>query len=64
MESSNLNKMASLKEPFDEYKKVLQQHCYNQDWMKNGGLILWSAVAFCEMSKTSWVAGKLQKEGD
>ena len=31
--------MASLKEPFDEKKKV-QQYCYNQNWMKDGGLIL------------------------
>ena len=27
--------------------------------MKNGGLILWSAIVFCEMSKTSWQTGKL-----
>ena len=27
--------------------------------MKNGGLILWNAVAFCGMFKTSWQMGKL-----
>ena len=32
--------MATLKEPFDEQRKVRQQYCYNQDWMKGGGLIL------------------------
>ena len=26
--------------------------------MKDGGLILWNAVAFCEMSKTCWQTGK------
>ena len=25
--------------------------------MKSGGLILWNAVAICEMSKTSWQMG-------
>ena len=34
-------------------------YCYNQDWMKNGGLILWNAIATCEMSETSWRMGKL-----
>ena len=29
--------MASLTEPFEEQKKVLQQYCYKQDWMKGGG---------------------------
>ena len=32
--------------------------------MKNGGLILWSAIAVCEMSKTSWQMGKLPVKGD
>ena len=32
--------------------------------MKNGGLILWNAVAICEMSKTSWQMGKLFVKGD
>ena len=27
-------------------------------WMKNGGLILWNAIAICERSKTSWRIGK------
>ena len=50
--------------PFDEYKKVLQQHCHNQDWMKDGGLILWNGIAICEMSKTSWLTGKLRMKDD
>ena len=46
--------MATLKEPFDDQKKALQQFCYSQDRMKGGGPILWKAIAICEMSKTSW----------
>ena len=56
--------MASLKEPSDEQRKVRQQYCYSQDWMNNGGLILWNAVAICEMSKTSWQMGKLRTNDD
>ena len=26
--------------------------------MKNGGLILWHAIAICDMFKTSWQMGK------
>ena len=40
-------------------EKELQQYCYNQHWMKSGRLILWNAIAICEMSKTSWQIGKL-----
>ena len=29
--------------------------------MKNGGPILWNAIAICEMYKTSWQMGKLRK---
>ena len=32
--------------------------------MKNGGLILWNAIAICEMSKTSWQKGKLLMKDD
>ena len=32
--------------------------------MNNGGLVLWTAIAFCEMSKTSWQMGKLVMNGD
>ena len=49
---------------YEEWKKVLQQYCYKQDWMKNGGLILWNAIAICEMSKTSWQKGKLLMKDD
>ena len=54
--------MALLKELFDVWKKEHQQHCYNRDRMKNGGLILWKAVAICEVSKTSWQMGLLFKD--
>ena len=47
---------------FEEWKKVLQQYCYKQDWMKNGGLIPWNAIAICEISKTSWQKGKTPYE--
>ena len=30
--------------------------------MKNGGLTLWSALAICEMVKTSWQMGELPHE--
>ena len=52
------------KQLFDDCKKVLQQYCYNQDWMKNGGLIPWNVTAICEMSKTSWQMGKHRMKGD
>ena len=32
--------------------------------MKNGGLILWNAVAICEMSKISWQTRKLLMKED
>ena len=32
--------------------------------MKNGGLILWNAIAVCEMSKTSWQIGNHLANGD
>ena len=40
------------------------QYCCNPAWRKNGGLVLWSAVAICEMSKTSWQMGKHLMNGD
>ena len=55
MESSNLN-TSSIRD--GECKKELQQYCYNQAWMKDGGLVVWNAIAICEMSKTSWQMGK------
>ena len=39
-------------------------YCCNQAWMKNGGLILWNAIAICVVSKTSWQMGKLLMNGD
>ena len=50
--------MALLTELYDLWEKELQQHCYNQDWMKSGGLIRWNAVAGCETSKTSCLTGR------
>ena len=41
------------KEQYEEGKKDPQLCCYSQDWLRNGGLILWNAIAICEMSKTS-----------
>ena len=32
--------------------------------MSNGGLILWNAIAVCEMFKTSWQTGKLHTKDD
>ena len=32
--------------------------------MRNGGLVLWNAVAICEMSKTSWQMGEHLMRGD
>ena len=49
------------KERCEEWKKL---HCCNQAWMKDGGQILWHAVAICEMFKTSWQMGKLFVKGD
>ena len=40
-------------------KKERLRYCCNQARMKNGWLILWHAVAICEMFKTSWQTGKL-----
>ena len=45
-------------------KKVLEQYCYNQDWMKGGGLTLRNATAICEMSKTSWQVRQLRTKDD
>ena len=32
--------------------------------MKNGGLVLWSATAICEVFMISWQTGKLLVKGD
>ena len=41
----------------------LLPYCYNQDWMKNGWLIPWNAIAVCEMFKTSWQMGRHLMKG-
>ena len=41
------------KEQYEEWRKEPQPHCYSQEWMKNGGLVLWDAVAIFETSRTS-----------
>ena len=56
----DLRQMALLKEPQDEWKKEPQQYCCNQDWMEGAWLILWNAIATCEMSQTSWQTEKLR----
>ena len=60
----NPRRMVLLKERYAEKKRERLLYCCNQAWMKNGGLILWNAIAICEMSKTSWQMGKLIMEGD
>ena len=56
--------MVVLKERYAEIMKELLLHCCNRAWMKNGALILWNAVAICEMSRTSWQKGKLCMKDD
>ena len=62
--AADRKRMALLKEPYHEWKKVLQQYRYTRDWMKNGGLILWKAIAICDMSQTSWQMGKRHTRDD
>ena len=56
--------MLFLKERCAEEKKERLLYCCNRARMKNGGLILWHAVAICEMFKTSWQTGKLFAKND
>ena len=56
--------MGLLRERCAGLKKGLLQYCCNLVWMKNGGLIPWSAIAICEMSKISWQTGKLLMKVD
>ena len=51
-------------EPYAEKRKRRLLYCCNEAWMKSGGLILWNAIAICEMSKTSWRMGKHVTNGD
>ena len=55
--------MGLLREQYADSKEHLQ-YCCNQVWTKNGGLILWNAVAICDMFKTSWQTGKHRMKGD
>ena len=49
-----------LKEQSAELRKGrLLLYCCNQAWIKNSWLILWNAIAVCDMSKTSWQTRKL-----
>ena len=49
---------ALLKERHAEKRKAPLLKCCNQSWTKNGGLILWNAIAISEMFKTSWLMVK------
>ena len=49
--SIDARRMAQLKERYAEQRKGRLLRCCNEAWMKNGGLILWTAIAFCEMSR-------------
>ena len=55
--------MALLKEPYEEWKKELQQHCYNQAWMKN--VVADSMECFCHLRKVQDLLadGKAPYEG-
>ena len=51
---TDLRQMILLKERHAEERKKHLLYCSNQERMKNGELILWNAVAICDMSMTSW----------
>ena len=55
--SSNQIRMGLPKEQRADKKEHLQCGC-NLAWMKKDGLILWNAVAICEMFKISWQMGE------
>ena len=50
--------MVMRKEHHAKWRKGRLLRCCNDAWMKNGGLILWNAIAICEMFKTSWQTTK------
>ena len=50
--------MVLLRGRYAELKKKRLLYCCNQAWMNNGGLVLWNAIAICEMFKTSWQMGQ------
>ena len=56
-------RMVLLRERYAEERRRLQC-CCKQAWMKNGGLVLWHALAICEMSKTSCRTGEHLMNGD
>ena len=58
-----LRRMVLLKERYAEQEKERLLYCCNRAGMKTGGLILWNAIAVCEMFKTSWQAEKLLLKG-
>ena len=60
----NLRRMALLSERYAEWKKEHQPYWYSQDWMRDGGLVLWNAFAICEMSKISCLMGRLLMKED
>ena len=38
--------MVLLRERYAGLRKEPQHYCYNKDWMKSGGLILWNAFCY------------------
>ena len=57
-------RMVLRKERYAEERKELLLYCYIPAWMKNGGLIPWSAAVVCGMSKTSWKMEAHRIKGD
>ena len=57
-------RMVLRKERCAEKRKELLLYCYIPAWMKNGGLIPWSAAVVCGMSKTSWKMEAHRIKGD
>ena len=45
-----------------EKEKRHQPYYCKQDWMKNGGRILWNALAVCEMTKIFWQGNMTMNE--
>ena len=59
----DLRRMVLLKEQCAERGEEPLQCSCNPAWMKHGGLILWSAVAICEIFKNSWQMGRHHMKG-
>ena len=51
-------------ERYAEWKKGRLLYCCNQAWRKNGGLVLWNAIAICETLNISCLMGRHLTKGD